>query len=158
MIGVEFASASRFFASAPPSARAETQVAAELREDLIHARHVRAVILFDQLIDLVSRRDDDLNFASEREAQILRRLRIQRIAERDLNRVPIEPERDRMMQHRQPRLHQPQHFLRRFEAAEIHIIRPDRGRECLVKFLLRDDPIVPHRIDQTLARLQNLGL
>src|SRR5262249_39042103 len=51
----------------------------ELLEDVLHARCIRAVILLDQLFDLLWRRNDDLDVFTERETKILSRVEIERI-------------------------------------------------------------------------------
>ena len=60
---------------------------AELLEHFVHARGVGAVRFFDALVDLIGRRDNHFDVFAEREAQILRRARIERISERDAQSV-----------------------------------------------------------------------
>ena len=56
---------------------------AELLENVLHARGIAAVILLDQVFDLIRRRNDDVDIFPEREAKVLRGVKIKRINERD---------------------------------------------------------------------------
>src|SRR4029450_4304081 len=56
---------------------------AELLENFVHARRIGAVMLFDQIFDLIRGRNDDVDVFTERKAKILRSVEIERINEGD---------------------------------------------------------------------------
>ena len=82
-MGVAFASAST--AASPSPSRNVQQLAsfAELLENVLHARRIGAVMLLDQVFDLIRRRNDDVDIFPEREAKIFGGVKIERINERD---------------------------------------------------------------------------
>src|SRR4029453_1632065 len=52
---------------------------AELLENFLHARRVGAIMLLDQIFDLIWRRNDHVNVFAKRKAEILWRAMIERI-------------------------------------------------------------------------------
>src|SRR6266704_1734982 len=55
---------------------------AKLFEDFLHVRRVGSVILLDQLLDLLGRRNHDLNVFAERETKVFRGMKIKWISKR----------------------------------------------------------------------------
>ena len=55
---------------------------AELLQHFLHAGRIGAVILLDQLFDLLGRRNNNLNVFAERKTQILRDVQIKGVGER----------------------------------------------------------------------------
>ena len=70
----------------------------ELAEDVLHRLALAAVALVDHFLDEVVRRDDDDDFAAEGEAQVLERLRVERIDQGDVQAVFVEIDGKRAVQ------------------------------------------------------------
>ena len=87
MIGVAFASASTSAARLVTAQCHQLAGFAELLEDVLHAGGVGPVIAFDSILDLLRRRNDDVDVFAEREAQIFRGAQIERIDQRDCENV-----------------------------------------------------------------------
>ena len=71
---------------------------AELLQHFLHARRIGAVMLLDQLFDLLRRRHDDLDVFAQRETQILCHVRIERIDQRHSERRFTHVNRQRAVQ------------------------------------------------------------
>src|SRR5437764_11661743 len=64
----------------------------ELLKNVLHARAVAPVVTLDPVLDLPGRRDHDVNVFPQRKAQIFRRAEIERIDQRDGERVVARSE------------------------------------------------------------------
>ena len=73
----------------------------ELLEDVLHARRLGAVMLFDAFLDLLGWRDDDINVLAKSETKIFARAQIERINQSDANGIADQSNRQRAMQPRQ---------------------------------------------------------
>jgi hypothetical protein len=125
--------------------------AAKLGENIVHARDVRTVMFFDQILDLINRRDHQLDVAIERKTERLERLRVQRVGDRELDRLPFGAERKRLVQDREARRQQFEQLGRRIEPAQIDIIGAERIGDHLIKLFLRANPVIDHHFDERFA-------
>ena len=139
-----------------PAFAAKLYAAAKLRQDRVEARRIGAVVLRDQIIDLVDRRDDGMHILADGKTQILDRLRIQRVHERDLQHVVLVAERKGAVKLRQPGWQELQQIRRRHEVLQVHILRPDRIRDGVIVAILIDRLVVHQHFAQRLSSARDL--
>ena len=124
---------------------------AQLREHVVHALRIGGVVFVDDGLDLFLRRYNDVDVAIQREAQILRDLRVERVHQCHGERIAAHAERHRAVQARETGGDQPQHFRRRLVAGQIHHVRAEHLGNALVKILVRDKPEIHQRGDDIFA-------
>ena len=124
---------------------------AELLEDVLHARRLAAVILFDQVLDLIGRRDDNIDIFAKREPQVLARAQIERIDQRKADGVTEQPDRQRAMQPRQSARDQPQNLGRNLAIGKIDKFGAEPFGDGLIKTEFIDEPAVDHRLGDRFA-------
>ena len=92
-----------------------------------------------------------MHVLADRETQILDRLRIQRIDQRDLQNIVLKSQRKCAVKLREPR---GQHFHEthwRREILEVHILRTDRIRDALVVALLGHSLVIHEHVAQRFS-------
>ena len=118
----------------------------ELFEDLLHVRGIGAVILPDQIFDLLRWRNDHVNVFTEREAKILCRVLIERINQRDTQRITAHFNRKRAVQPCQSAGNETQHFGRDFVLDKIDKVEAEPISNCLIKAEFIDEAAIDHRL------------
>jgi hypothetical protein len=101
-------------------------------------------MLFDAIFDLFRRDDDNINVFAEGEAKILGRARIERINQRNAQRVAGHPNRKRAMETGQAAWNQLQDLGPDLSLAKIDILGSERVSDGLVKSVLVDKAAIHH--------------
>src|SRR6185503_6781751 len=86
---------------ARPVRRRQLAGFAELFENILRARALRAVVTLEALFHLLRRRYQNSHIFPEREPQILRRAQIERIDENDTDQVVAQSDRQRALEARE---------------------------------------------------------
>ena len=129
---------------------------AELLEDLLHAGGLVAVMLFQAFLDLLARGKHHLDVAAQREAQIVDRLCIERIDQRDPDGVLLHAHWQGAVQAGQPCGNRTQNFGSEFDCIEIDHFRPERVGDDPVELRFVHNPMIDHRLVDRFPILRRL--
>ena len=129
---------------------------AQFLQNFIQRTRVRAVVLPDEVFDLIKRRDHRLHIRPQRKPQIFEPLQIQRIIKRELDDVVLHPQRESAVLLRQSAWQQRHDFRRSLKAREIRVFRADGVGDGLVKNFISTEAEIGNHLRQRLTSLGDL--